>query len=62
MSAYKLLSEYFSDTSSRRATVSLDLEKKIYRVTTFSSEGKTLNTYFESVDDAEDYSEDWVRV
>lgn len=61
MSALKLLSEYYSDDMKRRATVTLELTTKKFRVATVSDTGSAFSTMFDSEDDAEQFAEDWVK-
>lgn len=56
----KIISEYFADEGPRRATVAKDLENKTYLATGVSDTGSAFTAVFETVDDAEDWAENWV--
>lgn len=60
MSAYKQLSEYFSEDGKRRSSVLRNLETGKYHVTAISDSGSAFTTIFDVEDDAEQYAEDWV--
>lgn len=60
MTAYKHLSEYYSDNGKRRASVSFDLEAKHYRCTVVSESGSAFTSIFETEDLAEQFAESWV--
>lgn len=61
MSALKLLSEYFSEDMKRRATVTLELTTRKFRVAVVSETGSAFSTMFDVEDDAEQFAEDWVK-
>lgn len=61
MSGLKLLSEYYSDDMQRRATVTMELNTKRFRVATVSETGSAFSTMFDMEDDAEQFAEDWVK-
>lgn len=60
MSAIKLVSEYIGEENNRSASVYRDLETKEYKVSVRNESGSYFSATFETVDDAEDYAEDWV--
>lgn len=60
MSAYKELSEYFSDKSNRRASVIKELGTNKYIVRFINDAGSVFSTTYESEDEAEQYAEEWV--
>ncbi len=61
MSTYKELSEYFSDTSNKRASVVKELGTNNYIVRAINDSGSVFSTTFNTEDDAEQYAEDWVK-
>jgi hypothetical protein len=62
MTAYKLLSEYFSEDNSRSATIRLILDKnRVYNVTVTNDSGHAFTATFENEDDAEGFAEEWVQ-
>ena len=60
MSGFKEISEYFSDDSSKRASVVKELGTNRYIVRLMSDTGSAFSASFESEEDAEEYAEDWV--
>lgn len=61
MSALKLLSEYYSEDMKRRATVTMELTTKKFRVAVVSETGSAFSTMFDDEDSAEQFAEDWVK-
>ncbi len=53
MSTYKELSEYFSDTSNKRASVVKELGTNNYIVRAINDSGSVFSTTFNTEDDAE---------
>lgn len=60
MSAIKLVSEYIGEENNRSASVYKDLETKEYKVSIRNESGTYFTAMFDSIDDAEDYAENWV--
>lgn len=60
MSAYKELSEYFSDNNSKRASVVKELGTNRYIVKLINDSGSAFSALFETEEDAEAYAESWV--
>lgn len=60
MSGYKQLSEYFSDSKHRRASVFKELGTGHYITQLVNDSGSTFSTTFNSEEEAEQYAEDWV--
>jgi hypothetical protein len=60
MSAYKELSEYFSDDNSKRASVVKELGTNKYIVKLINDSGSAFSALFETEEDAEAYAESWV--
>jgi hypothetical protein len=60
MSAYKELSEYFSDDNSKRASVVKELGTNRYIVKLINDSGSAFSALFETEEDAEAYAESWV--
>lgn len=60
MSAIKLVSEYIGEDNGRSASVYKDIETKEYKVSVRNESGSYFSATFETVDDAEDYAENWV--
>ncbi len=60
MSAYKELSEYFSDDNSKRASVVKELGTNRYIVNLINDSGSAFSALFETEEDAEAYAESWV--
>lgn len=60
MSAFKQLSEYFSDNNLKTASVVKELGTGRYIVRLKSDTGSAFSASFENEDDAEQYAEDWV--
>ena len=61
MSGLKLLSEYFSDDMKRRATVTMELDSRKFRVADVSETGTAFSTIFDEEDAAEEFAEEWVK-
>ncbi len=61
MSTYKELSEYFSDTSNKRASVVKELGTNNYIVRAINDSGSVFSTTFNTEDDAEQFAEEWVK-
>jgi hypothetical protein len=61
MSTYKELSEYFSDTSNKRASVVKELGTNNYIVRSINDSGSVFSTTFNTEDDAEQFAEEWVK-
>lgn len=61
MSGLKLLSEYFSDDMKRRATVTMELDSRKFRVAAVSETGTAFSTIFDEEDAAEEFAEEWVK-
>jgi len=61
MSTYKELSEYFSDTSNKRASVVKELGTNNYIVRAINDSGSVFSTTFNTEDDAEQFAEEWVQ-
>ena len=61
MSGLELISEYFSDDMTRRATVTMELATKRFRVTTVSKTGYASSSMFDVEDEAEEFAEEWVK-
>lgn len=60
MSAYKQLSEYYSEDKKKRASIIKELGTKLYVVQLINDSGSAFSASFESEEDAEQYAEDWV--
>lgn len=60
MSAYKELSEYFSDDNTKRASVIKEIGTNRYIVKLINDSGSAFSAIFETEDDAETYAESWV--
>lgn len=60
MSAFKELSEYFSDDSAKTATVVKELGTNRYIVRLMNDSGSAFSASFDSEEDAEAYAEEWV--
>ncbi len=60
MSAYKQLSEYFSDDGFRKADIVKELGTNRYIVRVMNDAGSAFSASFENEDDAEEYAEAWV--
>ena len=60
MTAYKQLSEYFSEDGRKTASVVKELGTKRYVVRLMSDTGSAFSASFETEDDAEQYAEGWV--
>lgn len=60
MTSYKKLSEYYSDDTTRRASVTKDLETGKYRVSVISDSGSAFTSVFDTEDLAEQFAESWV--
>ena len=60
MSAYKQLSEFFSEDQKKTASVVKELGTNRYVVRLMSDTGSAFSASFESEEDAEQYAEDWV--
>lgn len=62
MSAFKILSEYQSDNSTRRSTVMVELgnEQTPYSVSVINDSGTSFRVSFSNQSLAEDFAEDWV--
>jgi hypothetical protein len=60
MSVIKLVSEYIGEETNRSASVYKDLETKEYKVSIRNESGTYFTATFETLDDSEDYAENWV--
>jgi hypothetical protein len=60
MTAYKNISEFYSDDEKRTASVIKELGTNRYRVSVKSDSGSTFSALFEDEDSAEEYAEAWV--
>jgi hypothetical protein len=60
MTAYKLISEFYSEDQKRTASIIKELGSGKYRVSVKSESGSTFSALFENEDDAESYAETWV--
>lgn len=60
MSAYKQLSEYFSEDQKKTASVVKELGTGKYIVRFKSDSGSIFSSTFDSEDTAEEYAEEWV--
>lgn len=60
MSAYKEMSEYFSEDGTKRASVIKELGTKRYVVRLINDAGSSFSATYENIDEAESYAEDWV--
>ena len=60
MSAYKQLSEYFSDDQRKRASIRKELDTGSYVVHLVNDAGSAFSAIFETEEQAEQYCEDWV--
>lgn len=60
MSAFKELSEYYSDDSGKTATVVKELGTNRYVVRLMNDSGSAFSASFETEEDAEAYAEEWV--
>ena len=60
MTAYKQLSEYFSEDGRKTASVVKELGTNRYVVRLMSDTGSAFSASFETEDDAEQYAEEWV--
>ena len=60
MSAYKEISEYFSDDKLKTASVVKELGTGHYIVRFKNDSGSIFSSTFEDLDTAEQYAEDWV--
>lgn len=61
MSAYKEISEYFSDDEKRTASVIKELGTGHFIVRLKNEAGSAFSASFEDEDAAEQYAEDWVK-
>ena len=60
MSAYKQLSEYYSDDMSKRASVIKELGTNKFVVKMINDSGSAFSASFDTEEDAEAYAEEWV--
>lgn len=60
MSAFKELSEYYSDDSGKKASVVKELGTGRYIVRLMNDSGSAFSASFETEEDAEAYAEDWI--
>lgn len=60
MSAFKQLSEYFSEDGSRKADIVKELGTNRYIVRVMNDAGSAFSASFENEEDAEGYAEEWV--
>jgi hypothetical protein len=60
MTAYKELSEYYSDDKTKRASVIKELGTNKYIVKLINDSGSAFSASFDIEDDAEAYAESWV--
>lgn len=60
MSAYKEISEYFSEDGNKRASIIKEIGTKRYVVRLINDAGSSFSASYENIDDAEAYAEDWV--
>lgn len=60
MSAYKEISEYFSEDKLRTASVIKELSTGFYIVRFKNDAGSIFSATYQKLDDAEQYAEDWV--
>lgn len=60
MSAYKEISEYFSDDNLKTASIVKELGTGHYIVRLKNDAGSIFSTSFDTEEDAEQYAEDWV--
>ena len=60
MSAYKELSEYFSEDQKRTASIIKEIGTNNYIVRVKNDAGSTFNAVFANEEDAEGYAESWV--
>ncbi len=60
MSAYKQLSEYFSEDTKKRASIVKELGTKRYIVQLINDSGSAFSASFDTEEEAEAYAEDWV--
>lgn len=60
MSAYKQLSEFYSDDKKKRASIIKELGTGHYIVKLINDSGSAFSASFETEDDAEAYAESWV--
>lgn len=60
MSAYKQLSEYYSDDHKKKASIIKELGTKRYVVQLINDSGSAFSASFDTEDEAEQYAEEWV--
>lgn len=60
MSAYKEISEYYSDDTNKKASVVKELGSGQYVVRLMNDTGSAFSATFDKEEDAEAYAEDWV--
>lgn len=60
MSCYKEISSYYSEDTNKRSSVVKELGTGHYVVRLISDSGSAFSAAFDSLEDAENYAEDWV--
>lgn len=60
MTAYKTLSEFYSDDKKRSASIIKELGTSKYIVKLINDSGSAFSASFETEEDAEVYAEEWV--
>ena len=60
MSAYKQLSEYYSDDKSKRASIIKELGTNKFIVKMINDSGSAFSASFDTEEDAECFAEHWV--
>lgn len=60
MSAYKQLSEYYSDDMSKRASIIKELGTNKFVVKMINDSGSAFSASFDTEEDAEAFAEEWV--
>jgi hypothetical protein len=60
MTAYKELSEFYSEDKTRTATVRLVLDTREFTVSVTNESGHAFVARFPTEDDAEQFAEEWV--
>jgi len=61
MSAYKQLSEYFSEDGKKSASIIKEIGTSKYIVRFISDSGSAFSATYESEEKAEEFAEDWVQ-
>lgn len=60
MKSFKEISNYFSEDKKRTATIRQELGTKRFIVTVMNESGSAFSATFDTEEEAEQYSEDWV--